>query len=468
MPDTASRGFGSVRAALRFLFRRVVRIYFRDVEIAGDVPRPDTGGRIFAANHVNALVDPILVLTQAPCPISPVAKSTLWKIPGLEWLLDAAGAVPIVRRRDDPTKTAKDNDAIFERVGAHLAARGNILIFPEGTSHNEPHLLSLRTGAGRMLARARECGGASLTFQAVALEFDEREIFRSRTLVLFGPVRAVDDVAAARPTAELAQAITDAIRDDLSELLVEGATWEERILLARAAEMFANGDPGAAPPETRASLTQLNELGRRVEEARRLLGESRPDIVTAVEARTAAYWEALEDAEASDELVVRFARRARAAAAGEPVEVEPSVAPERIAWGALRVLTLPLALLGMVVYWVPYQLPRAVARRLRGDPDVSSTYKLGVGLLVHPLWAALLVALAFAKAETSLALIASGVILSAPFAALPWLDRWDRLAARLRLLGPREERRERLVALAAERATLMKELEAARFQAFGA
>src|SRR3954462_8374215 len=102
MSDTA--GFGSVRSALLFLFRRVVGIYFSDVEIAGDVPQPDTGGRIFAANHGNGLVDPILVLTQAPCPISPVAKSTLWKIPGLTWLLDAADAVPIVRKRDDPNK----------------------------------------------------------------------------------------------------------------------------------------------------------------------------------------------------------------------------------------------------------------------------------------------------------------------------------------------------------------------------
>ena len=72
MPDicrsavTTRRGFGPVRRGLRFLFQCVAGIYFRDVEIAGDVPRPDTGGRLFAANHVNALVDPILVLTQAP------------------------------------------------------------------------------------------------------------------------------------------------------------------------------------------------------------------------------------------------------------------------------------------------------------------------------------------------------------------------------------------------------------------
>jgi glycerol-3-phosphate O-acyltransferase/dihydroxyacetone phosphate acyltransferase len=460
-----------VRTALRFVFRRVVGIYFRDVEIAGDVPRPDTGGRIFAANHVNALVDPILVLTQAPCPISPVAKSTLWKIPGLTWLLDAADAVPIVRKRDDPTKTAKDNDAIFERVASHLAGLGNILIFPEGTSHNEPHLLALRSGAGRMLARAKE-SAEGLTFQAVALEFDAREVFRSRTLVLFGPVRSVDEVAAQQPegSADLAQAITTIIRDDLSELLVEGATWEERILLVRAAEMFANGNPSVppSPRASRTSLVQLNELGRRIEQARRLLHASAPEVVTSLETRAAAYFTALEDAGASDELVVRFARRTLAAAAGEDVGAEPAVAPERIAWGALRVLMVPLAVAGMILYWVPYQLPRQVTRRLRGDPDVTSTYKLGVGLLVHPLWAAIVIALAFTRLDTSLATLVTAIVITSPFAALPWLDRWDRLAARLRLIAPREDRRERLVALSAERAALMEDLETARIRAFGA
>jgi 1-acyl-sn-glycerol-3-phosphate acyltransferase len=466
MPDTA-RGFGGVRAGLRLFFQRVVGIYFRDVEIAGEVPGHDTGGRIFAANHVNALVDPILVITQAPCPISPVAKSTLWKIPGLAWLLDAADAVPIVRKRDDPTKTAADNDAIFERVGAHLANRGNILIFPEGTSHNEPHLLSLKSGAGRMLARARDDGGLGLTFQAVALEFEAREVFRSRTLVLFGPVRSVDEVSAAAPDVDLAQAITERIREDLAELLVEGSTWEERILIVRAAEMLANGDPATPAPASRTSLAQMNELGRRIEQARRVLHASAPEAVAALEMRVASYWAALEDAGATDELVVRHARRARSAAAGAEVGAEPSVSVERSAWGALRILTLPLAVVGMLLYWLPYQLPRAITRRLHGDADVTSTYKLGIGLLVHPLWAAIAIAVAFVTLDPTRAALATAVVLTSPFAALPWLDRWDRLSARAGLVAPREDRQARLLALAAARTALMDDLEEARIQAFG-
>jgi glycerol-3-phosphate O-acyltransferase/dihydroxyacetone phosphate acyltransferase len=454
-----ARGFGAFRTALRLLFGRIVGIYFRDIEVAGDVPSADTGGRLFGANHVNALVDPILVLTQAPCPISPVAKSTLWKIPGLRWLLDAADAVPIVRRKDDPTKSEKDNDAVFERVAAHLSGGGNILIFPEGTSHNEPHLLSLRSGAGRMLARAREGATASegaswLTFQAVALEFDARDVFRSRTLVLFGPVRHVDDLArdvAASEGDALARAVTTTLHDDLAELLIEGASWDERLALVQVAEMFANE---GADDRT---LEGQSRLGRRIEEARRVLGGAE---VASLEARAIAYRSELEDAAATDALVRRFARRGG--------EAEPEVSRDRIARAAAMILTLPLAVFGMVLYWLPYQLPRAVTRRLHGDPDVASTYKLGVGLLVFPLWAAAAIAIAWSTLPPPAATALTAAVLASPFAALPWVDRWDRLAARLRLLAPSEQRGERLVHLAETRAALLADLEKARDRADGA
>lgn len=434
-----------VRSALLLLFRRVVRIYFREIEVAGDLPAPDTGGRLFAANHVNGLVDPILVLTQAPCPISPVAKSTLWKIPGLSWLLETANAVPIVRRRDVPGKSESDNEAVFARVAGHLVSGGNILIFPEGTSHNEPHLLALRSGAGRMLARARtEPNGDGLTFQAVALEFDERDIFRSRALVLFGPVRRV----AALPAADLAKEITDAIRDDLSELLVEGATWDERVLVVRVAEMFAKDadDP---------SLEHLNRVGRRIEAARRVLGAEATADVLAIEERLRRYLARLDHEETSDGVVARVAR-------GDVAGLEGA----GVLRAASMIATLPLALVAVGIYWLPYQLPRLVARKLEGDPDVASTYKLGVGLVVFPLWAALAVALAFLRAPTiELASFLAALIVASPFATLSWLDRWDRFTPRARMLAPSEQRRERLATLAAERTSLMRDLEQLRARA---
>ena len=298
-----------------------------------------------------------------------------------------------------------------------------------------------------MLSRAlAEEAGAELTFQAVALEFDERDVFRSRSLVLFGPVRRVTDM----PGDDLAKEITDVIREDLSELLVEGSTWDERILVVRVAEMFAKDADDT-------SLQHVNQLGRRITQARRALAGSSPGDVHAIEARLREYLERLEREETSDGIVARVARGT----------LSPELEPDRIARAAAMVATLPLALIAIVVYWLPYQLPRFVTRKLKGDPDVASTYKLGVGLVVFPVWASAAIVLAFLELPSiELALLATVVLLASPFAALAWLDRWDRLAARSsNLLAPSEERRERLVALAAERTTLMRDLDTLRERA---
>jgi glycerol-3-phosphate O-acyltransferase/dihydroxyacetone phosphate acyltransferase len=408
------------RAGLLWTFKRIVSIYFREIEVVGDVPPRATGGRIFAANHVNGLVDPVLVMTTTDCAICPVAKSTLWKIPGLRWLLDAVEAVPVVRRKDDPNKPQSANDEIFDRVAKHLGSGGNILIFPEGTSHNEPQLVALKSGAGRMLAAARAHGARRLTFQTVGLEFDARDVFRSRALLVYGPVRDVDAIAgregAAREGAaregDLTSAITAQLREDLSELIVEGATWEERILIARVAEIFAN-DAGDA------TLATWNVIGRQVEAAKKALRAQATVQYDEIARAVGRYHTMLEASGLRDASVAAGAPRTRS---------------------VLRVLfyaaALPFAIVGAVLYFLPYQLPRIAARFARGEADTVSTYKLGTGMLVFPAWAFGLIVLAFALLPAPLAAFAALIAITSPFASLAWLDRSDRRAQSRLTPGP--------------------------------
>jgi len=391
----------SLRAGLLWAFKRTLGIYFREVEVVGDVPPRSTGGSILAANHVNGLVDPVLVMTTADCAISPVAKATLWKIPGLGWLLDAMLAVPIVRRKDDPNKSQAANDAVFARVAKHLGSGGNILIFPEGTSHNEPQLVPLKSGAGRMLAAARAAGARGLTFQAVGLEFDARDVFRSRALLVYGPVRDVDALAGAP---DLAGAIKDTLRADLSELIVEGATWEERVLIARVAEMLAND------AEDR-SLARWNAIGRQVEAAK-----------TALRAEGGARYEAIATA------VARYHAMLERAGVDDAHVAFGDVTPRRASLARVLALgaILPLAIAGAILYYVPYQLPRLAARLARGEADTVSTYKLGAGILVFPAWACALMATALALLPWPLGIAGAAIAIASPFAALAWLDRRDR------------------------------------------
>ncbi len=395
-----------MRELLVATFRRVMRLYFRGIERVGDRPGPDVTGRVFVANHTNALIDPILIITDAACAISPIAKSTLWRVPGLRWLLDRAGAVPIVRRVDAPDKIASSNTDAFGQIARHLGDGGNILIFPEGTSHSEPQLAPLRTGAARMLVEAEARDPAGLTFQAVALEFDDRTDFRSRCLVLWGPVRQLRDVPrGALPGGSLdearVQAITAQMAADLRDLLIEGETHDERRRIARVAELLAHdaGDP---------TLGAWSDAGRQVELANRALRSAGGALIAQVADHVDAYYAELDRLGMSDAVV------AGAMDAGpEPAAALP-------AWQ--RVALAPLAAAGVVLYAAPYFLPRWLARRT--DADAVSTVKLGAALVIYPVWAAGLSAGALLLLPPPAAWLAVAVILTSPFAALRWLDAW--------------------------------------------
>ncbi|HEY1552511.1 MAG TPA: 1-acyl-sn-glycerol-3-phosphate acyltransferase [Kofleriaceae bacterium] len=390
----------SLRKALIATFRKIVRLYFREVERVGVAPAADTRGRVFVANHHNALIDPILVLTDAACEISPIAKSTLWNVPGLRWLLDRAGAVPIVRRKDSPDKAGDANAETFDKIADHVARGGNILIFPEGTSHSEPHLAPLRSGAARMLAAAEARHGVAPTFQAVALEFDARDDFRSRSLVLWGPVRALADVHGTGE--DRIRAITDQMDGDLRELLVEGETHDDRLLVARVAEMLANASGDA-------SLSGWNSIGRQVEHAGTVLRDASPSLIEHVRRHVAAY----------------YAELARFGLADAQLSSPRAAVTKPAKRWIRRAALAPLAVPGIALYAIPYFIPRMIARR--SDADAVSTVKLGAALVVYPLWAAGLVTASFVLLPPPLSFGAAAVVLASPFAALQWLDAyWNR------------------------------------------
>ncbi len=406
----------ALRAALVSTFRRIMRLYFRDIERAGQQPGPEVRGRVFVSNHYNALIDPILVLTDAACEISPIAKSTLWNVPGLKWVLNRAGAVPIVRRKDSPDKQAGANDDAFDKIATHLGGGGNILIFPEGTSHSEPHLAPLRTGAARMLLAAEAAGGVPPTFQAAALEFDERDTFRSRCLVLWGPVRKFAEVPGADGEARVraATAIMDA---DLSELLVEGETHQDRMRIVRVAELLAN-DAGNE------SMQAWSDMGRQVELAGKTLRGVAPEVVASVAGALDTYYAELETLGVRDAQVVGLSPK---------VEL-----PRPRTWRDL--VKAPLAASGFALYALPYFIPRMVAKR--SDADAVSTIKLGAALVVYPVWMAGLVGASFALLPPPLSIAAAAIAVTSPFAALRWLDAYYQ-----RLHEPTADERLRLVKL---------------------
>jgi 1-acyl-sn-glycerol-3-phosphate acyltransferase len=382
----------------------VTRLFFRGIEQV-NAPTANVAGRLFAANHWNGIVDPLVILTTARYVASPIAKSTLFSIPGFRQLLWIAGAVPVLRRKDAPDKQSGSNDAVFDRIAEHLARGGNVLIFPEGVSHTESQVLPVKSGAARMLCRALEKGARGLTLQAVALDFDARDTFRSRALVTYGPVHAVDDAAALCGAGEpLVRTLTDEVATDLAHLVVQGKSAGELMRIRQVAEILAHEAHG----DTR-SLAAEATIARGVFARAAELDAARYQaVVEAVD----GYTQARAALGLTEEQVVRDAPRAGLA---------------RILRGLGLLVSAPFAVLGALLYQIPYRLPRWIAPALaHGELDVISTYKLAIGLIVFPLWMAGLLFLGIRFAPDSHGVVIHVlIVLLSPFAALLWVDRLD-------------------------------------------
>ena len=92
-----------IRRFLRALFRLALRIFFRRVEVEGAERVPREGAVIFAVNHPNALVDPLLLLCFAPRPVSVLAKAPLFSMPVIGSFVRAFDSIPVYRSQDPGT-----------------------------------------------------------------------------------------------------------------------------------------------------------------------------------------------------------------------------------------------------------------------------------------------------------------------------------------------------------------------------
>ena len=134
-----------MRVTLERLFALLLRIFFRRVEVVGEPPE---GPAVYVLNHPNALVDPLFILCMAPQRVAFLAKAPLFRMPVIGWAVRALGCLPVYRRQDGADTRA--NRATLEAARETLAGRGANALFPEGTSHSDPELTPLRSGAARI------------------------------------------------------------------------------------------------------------------------------------------------------------------------------------------------------------------------------------------------------------------------------------------------------------------------------
>lgn len=126
----------------RGILAPLVRVVFR-LRVGGVENIPTEGPTLFVANHIS-MWDPPLIgyALVSRRRVYFMAKSELFRVPVLGWVIRRLGAFPVERG-------GADRSAI--RTAREVLDRGDaLLMFPEGTRNTDGHLQSAWPGAGAL------------------------------------------------------------------------------------------------------------------------------------------------------------------------------------------------------------------------------------------------------------------------------------------------------------------------------
>lgn len=211
-----------------------LRLFFRRIETSRARLVPESGALIFVLNHPNGLIDPALVFAALPRRISFLAKSTLFRLPFVGWLLRTVEALPLYRRAD-AGEDVSQNVRTFEACRRLLLRGRCVALFPEGLSHSAPKLQPVKTGAARIALGSAVPG---LKIVPVGLYYTSKTSFRGEALLRFGEpleVPAVEPDEGGEPPREAVRELSARIEEALLGVTLNVET-EEQLDAARKAE----------------------------------------------------------------------------------------------------------------------------------------------------------------------------------------------------------------------------------------
>ena len=353
-------------------FGIALRFFFRRIETVNADVVPKGTGVIFVLNHPNGLIDPALVFVALPRRISFLAKSTLFRMPVISFLLRTVEALPLYRRIDAGEDVSK-NQRTFEMCRELLQRGGSIALFPEGVSHNSPKLLPMKTGAARIalgtVAVDHSATPIDVKIVPVGLYYTNKTTFRSEALLHFGEPFSVDAAEAdsdGQPPREAVKALTEKIEEELREVTLNAETEAELHIARFAEEIFA-------------SAAENEHLGEKLEFLQNYIAESGGRNYST------------EDAVLGDRLRKYDAQLATLGLQPEHLSLA-ELTRAFVVYRALiqtwvLVLLSPLAVFGVILHAPAYQLGKLVAYLYsrHGADDVASTVKVLAGMVFIPL-----------------------------------------------------------------------------------
>ena len=390
-------------------------------------------------NHPNGLIDPAMVFVALPKKISFLAKSTLFRVPVISFILRTVDALPLYRKIDAGEDVSK-NTLTFRACEELLARGGSIALFPEGISHNSSKLLPVKTGAARIALGTAALIDSQILIAPVGLFYTSKTSFRSEALLHFGdpfpvPRTAMDKDG--QPDREAVRELTQKIESALREVTINVES-EAELHTARIAM------------EVLAAARDSENLGEKMEYLKSYIEERSDASELDTELRSFDAKLALHGLEPAHLSLSQFSR-------GFVIRQ----ALLRTWW---LIVLLPIAIMGTVLHFPAYQLCKLLAFYYthHGADDIVSTVKVLAAMLFMPLTWFITVGLIFYFSGWQAALLSIPISVISGYVALYCLEEIVDLSGWAKAIWIFLVRRETFLRLFIERRELKREIEAVR------
>src|SRR5688500_3437116 len=131
---------------VRWVGRRAIRWFYREIHIVGAERIPSAGPVLLVGNHPNDLPDVLLGYLATPRPVRYVATAAAATSILVRWMYRGLGVIPVTRVKDARklrqrgTDMAAANRTAFGLVTDALAKHDIVGVYPEGGVYSGPGL----------------------------------------------------------------------------------------------------------------------------------------------------------------------------------------------------------------------------------------------------------------------------------------------------------------------------------------
>jgi 1-acyl-sn-glycerol-3-phosphate acyltransferase len=150
----------------RYYVSSVFKLFYKRVQAKGKKNIPHGKPIIFAANHQNALMDPLAIIFTNPQQSVFLTRADIFNNPILLKIFTAFKMLPVYRIRDG-ADSLKNNERIFNKSVEILEAKMSVALFPEATHTDKRALRPLKKAVPRIAFQAEEENNFNLDLQIV-------------------------------------------------------------------------------------------------------------------------------------------------------------------------------------------------------------------------------------------------------------------------------------------------------------